>query len=212
MKKILVIMLTALFCMGAAPVITTTANAQTVKQLKKDAKKQVKKYNKEGWTPINSTMSLDMLVAKYNTFLLADEETHIGVIGNSVQASDKIGKNAAAMDARAQYCARVSAEIVGKIKSLDSGSNGEEIDKFGEAFEQKINQKLAGVIKDSFVLKRKSPDKKGMYEYQYFGTIDLTAVNKQAAAIAKETMDAYKLQSLSDQVADFIGDAMNNAE
>ena len=42
--------------------------------------------------------------------------------------------------------------------------------------------------------------------------IDRTAAAREAAIIAKETMDAYKMQSLSDQVEDFIGDALSDTE
>ena len=108
----------------------------------------------------------------------------------------------------------MASNVTGKLKTIvssdaTSGVDVQEIDKFGAAFESKVKQKLNGLVKTTFTIRKKDANN---YRYEVYMWIDRTAAAREAAVIAKETMDAYKMQSLSDQVEDFIGDALSDTE
>ena len=208
MKKYLVLLLAAVMGFG-------TLSAQSAKENKKNSKKVAKQKQKEGWEAVNNTLTLDLLYNKYNTTLLEDEENRIAIIGNAMGTNNvKVGKMNAVNAGITEYTTRVAANVTGKLKTIvssdaTSGVDVQEIDKFGAAFESKVKQKLNGLVKTTFTIRKKDANN---YRYEVYMWIDRTAAAREAAIIAKETMDAYKMQSLSDQVEDFIGDALSDTE
>ena len=208
MKKYLILLLAAAMSFG-------TVSAQSAKEIKKNSKKVAKQKQKEGWEAVNNTLTLDLLYNKYNTTLLEDEENRIAIIGNAMGTSNvKVGKMNAVNAGITEYTTRVAANVTGKLKTIvssdaTSGVDVQEIDKFCAAFESKVKQKLNGLVKTTFTIRKKDANN---YRYEVYMWIDRTAAAREAAIIAKETMDAYKMQSLSDQVEDFIGDALSDTE
>lgn len=206
MKKFIVMLIAAFISFG----VTTTASAQT-KALLKDVKKTVKQKKKEKWEMLTATSTMDYAFAKYRTYMEEDEDNRIALDGIAIGKNPKIGRDNAVNNAITNYAIRVAANVKGKVKSIASSdaSAQEEIDKFGQAFESSVNTKIAGLVKQHFVLRR--PMANGQYEYNAFLSIDRKAIAEAAKLAAKEALDAFKLQSLSDQVADFIGDAVDQA-
>ena len=208
MKKYLILLLAAAMSFG-------TVSAQSAKEIKKNSKKVAKQKQKEGWEAVNNTLTLDLLYNKDNTTLLEDEENRIAIIGNAMGTNNvKVGKMNAVNAGITEYTTRVAANVTGKLKTIvssdaTSGVDVQEIDKFGAAFESKVKQKLNGLVKTTFTIRKKDANN---YRYEVYMWIDRTAAAREAAIIAKETMDAYKMQSLSDQVEDFIGDALSDTE
>lgn len=185
---------------------SATVMAQS-KALQKDVKKRVKELKKEGWTMLGSTTTMDYAVLKYRTYIEGDEDNRIELIGIAVGANPKIGRENAVMTGIANYAARAKAQVVGKVKSLMSSDaskvSDEEIDKFGAAYESGVNTKIAGLVKQHFVLVR---DKDGKKEFNAFMSIDETAAKKAREEAAKEARRKAAVEDLSEEVDKFIGE------
>lgn len=209
MKKFIVMLLVAVFTLG-----TSTATAQT-KALLKDVKKTVKQKTKQGWEMLNASSTMEYAFTKYRTYMEEDEDNRIALDGIAIGKNPKIGRDNAVNNAITNYAVRVAANVVGKVKSIASSSNDgagnvDEIDKFGQAFQSSVNTKIGGLVKSHFVLRKQNPD--GTYEYNAFLSIDRKAAADAAREAAKTALENFKLQSLSDQVNDFIGDAVSGEE
>lgn len=203
MKKIFMYSLLLLTMVFGA---SATVMAQS-KALQKDVKKRVKELKKEGWTMLGSTTTMDYAVLKYRTYIEGDEDNRIELIGIAVGANPKIGRENAVMTGIANYAARAKAQVVGKVKSLMSSDaskvSDEEIDKFGAAYESGVNTKIAGLVKQHFVLVR---DKDGKKEFNAFMSIDETAAKKAREEAAKEARRKAAVEDLSEEVDKFIGE------
>ena len=203
MKKIFMYSLLLLTMVFGA---SATVMAQS-KALQKDVKKRVKELKKEGWTMLGSTTTMDYAVMKYRTYIEGDEDNRIELIGIAVGANPKIGRENAVMTGIANYAARAKAQVVGKVKSLMSSDaskvSDEEIDKFGAAYESGVNTKIAGLVKQHFVLVR---DKDGKKEFNAFMSIDESAAKKAREEAAKEARRKTAVEDLSEEVDKFIGE------
>lgn len=199
--RLLSMLLIAVFALGGA----SMANAQS-KSLMKDVKKTVKEWKKEGWTLLASSTTMEYALTKYRTYLEGDVDNRIEITGVAVNENVKIGRDNAVMNGITNYASRAKAQVVGKMKSIVSSDvnsvSDEEIDKFGAAYEVGVNTKLSGMVKVHFVKVR---DKDGKKEFQAFMSIDETVARKAREAAAREAKRKASLDSLSEQVSDFIG-------
>lgn len=191
---------------------SSVAFAQS-KLLKKDIKKTCKEWKKAGWSLLATASTMEYALTKYRTYVEADEENHIVLTGIAVGKNPKIGRENAMMNGITSYASRAKAQVVGKMKSIMSsdaeGMSEEEIDKFGAAYEMGVNTKIAGLIKQHFVLVR---EKGGSKEFQVYMTIDETAAKKAREAAAKEAKKKAALNDLSTQVEEFIGEPVEPEE
>lgn len=190
-----------------------TAGAQS-KALTKDVKKRVKELKKEGWTLQASASTLDYAMLKYRTYLEEDEENRIAITGLATAKNVKIGRESAIMNGITSYAGRAKAQVVGKMKSILSGSestgSSEEIDKFGAAYEAGVNAKLGGLVKQHFVLVREGKD--GTKEFNVFMSLDEAKAKKAREEAAEEARKKAALTELSQQVKDFIGEPVAEEE
>lgn len=190
-----------------------TAGAQS-KALTKDVKKRVKELKKEGWTLQASASTLDYAMLKYRTYLEEDEENRIAITGLATAKNVKIGRESAIMNGITSYAGRAKAQVVGKMKSILSGSDSsgasEEIDKFGAAYEAGVNAKLGGLVKQHFVLVREGKD--GTKEFNVFMSLDEAKAKKAREEAAEEARKKAALTELSQQVKDFIGEPVAEEE
>lgn len=184
----------------------TTADAQS-KALLKDVKKRAKELKKEGWTLQASTVTLEYALTKYRVYMEEDPENRIELTGIAVGSNPKIGRENAIMNAVTSYAGRAQAQVVGKMKSIiasnASAASNEEIDKFGAAYQQAVNAKLGGLVKQHFVLVREMNGKK---EFNVFLSLDETQARKAREAAALEARKQAALGNLSQQVDEFIGE------
>ena len=184
----------------------SVASAQS-KALKKDVKKTIKELKKAGWEVYAQATTLDYALTKYRTYMEEDEDNRIALTGLAVGNNVKIGRENAIMNGITSYASRAKAQVVGKMKSLMSaesdGTSEEEIDRFGAAYEMGVNTKIAGLVKQHFMLVR---DKDGKKEFQVFMSIDEQQAKKAREEAAKAAKQKARLQDLSDQVEDFIGE------
>lgn len=184
----------------------TAASAQS-KALKKDVKKTIKEMKKAGWEIYGQASTLEYALTKYRSYMEEDEENRIALTGLASGKNIKIGRENAIMNGITSYAGRAKAQVVGKIKSLMSaeadGVSEEEIDRFGAAYEMGVNTKIAGLVKQHFMLVR---DVDGKKEFQVFMSIDEQQARKAREAAAKEARQKARLEDLSEQVENFIGE------
>lgn len=184
----------------------SVASAQS-KALKKDVKKTIKELKKAGWEVYAQATTLDYALTKYRTYMEEDEDNRIALTGLAIGKNVKIGRENAIMNGITSYANRAKAQVVGKMKSLMSsesdGMSEEEIDRFGAAYEMGVNTKIAGLVKQHFMLVR---DKDGKKEFQVFMSIDESEAKKAREEAAKSAKQKARLQDLTDQVEDFIGE------
>ncbi len=205
MKRLTTII--ALVCM-AFVLNATMAEAQS-KQLKKDSKKEVKALEKEGWTILTGSGTLEYANLKFRTYVEENPDI-VPIYGLAEGANVKIGRNNAVLNGIADYATRASAQVVGKIKSLTSADNNQsrirEIDKFAEAYQTAVNQKIYGIVKQHFVLVRDEGGRKMFRAYMSFNEKDAKRAREEAFMEANERAS---LEDLSGTVEDFIGEPVN---
>ncbi len=181
-------------------------NAQS-KALMKEVKARSKQLTKEGWKMLGGSTTLNYALTKYRMYLEEDPENRIEIVGIAPGKNVKIGRDNAMLNGITNYCARAKAQVVGKLKSVSTTDQNTEIDKFGEAYETSVNTKIGGLVKQHFSLVRENKD--GTKEFNVFMSIDEKAAREARERAAEEAMQNAQLQSLSDQVRDFIGEPVS---
>ena len=183
------------------------------KALTKDIKKTTKEWKKAGWSMLATASTMEYALTKYRTYIEADEDNHLQVIGIAVGNNPKIGRENAMMNGISNYAARAKAQVIGKLKSImsseASGVSEEEIDKFGAAYEISVNQRLSGLVKHQFVLVR---DNGGKKEFQSFMSLDESLAKKAREDAARDAKKKASLGDLSTQVEEFIGEPVEPEE
>lgn len=207
-KSFMYLMLVFAVLFGAMASVSAQSKA-----LEKDVKKRVKELKKEGWKMQASTSTLDYALLKYRMYMEEDEENRIALTGIATAKNVKIGRESAIMNAITSYAGRAKAQVVGKMKSIassDASLTGEEIDKFGSAYESAVNTKIGGLVKQHFVLVKENKD--GTKEFNVFLSLDESAAKKAREEAAQEAKRQAALSNLSEQVEEFIGEPVEAEE
>lgn len=207
-KSFMYLMLVFAVLFGAVASVSAQSKA-----LEKDVKKRVKELKKEGWKMQASTSTLDYALLKYRMYMEEDEENRIALTGIATGKNVKIGRENAIMNAITSYAGRAKAQVVGKMKSIassDASLTGEEIDKFGAAYESAVNAKIGGLVKQHFVLVKENKD--GTKEFNVFLSLDESAAKKAREEAAQEAKRQAALSDLSEQVEEFIGEPVEAEE
>lgn len=188
---------------------TTTAGAQS-KALVKDVKKEVKLWQKQGWSLLTGSGTLEYVNTKYRAYVEDDDDV-LAIYGIAEGQNVKIGRDNAVMNGITGYATRASSQVVGKLKSLGASENStaskEDIDKFGEAFQMSVNHKMSGLVKQHFVLVKEVGGKKEFRAYMSYSEKEARQAREEAAREAKEQA---RLQDLSDAVDKFIGEVVED--
>ena len=212
MKKILGI-LTLVICMFAitvpVEVMADELSKSEMKALEKDAKKRCKELKKAGWEPLASTATMEYAMLKYRKYIESDEENRIPITGIALGKNQKIGRENAISSGIASYANRAKAQVVGKMKAVAStdahNESQEEIDKFGLAYEQAVNAKMSGLVREHFTLVR-TPNNGGLKEFNVFMSIDETKARAAREEAAREAKEKSQLGTLTEMVEEFIGE------
>lgn len=207
-KSFMYLMLVFAVLFGAVASVSAQSKA-----LEKDVKKRAKELKKEGWKMQASTSTLDYALLKYRMYMEEDEENRIALTGIATGKNVKIGRENAIMNAITSYAGRAKAQVVGKMKSIassDASLTGEEIDKFGAAYESAVNAKIGGLVKQHFVLVKENKD--GTKEFNVFLSLDESAAKKAREEAAQEAKRQAALSDLSEQVEEFIGEPVEAEE
>ena len=207
-KSFMYLMLVFAVLFGAVASVSAQSKA-----LEKDVKKRVKELKKEGWKMQASTSTLDYALLKYRMYMEEDEENRIALTGIATGKNVKIGRENAIMSAITNYAVRAKAQVVAKMKGImssDASLTGEEIDKFGAAYESAVNAKIGGLVKQHFVLVKENKD--GTKEFNVFLSLDESAAKKAREEAALEAKRQAALSDLSEQVEEFIGEPVEAEE
>lgn len=207
-KSFMYLMLVFAVLFGAVASVSAQSKA-----LEKDVKKRVKELKKEGWKMQASTSTLDYALLKYRMYMEEDEENRIALTGIATGKNVKIGRENAIMSAITNYAVRAKAQVVAKMKGImssDASLTGEEIDKFGAAYESAVNAKIGGLVKQHFVLVKENKD--GTKEFNVFLSLDESAAKKAREEAAQEAKKQAALSDLSEQVEEFIGEPVEAEE
>ncbi|MDM8338283.1 hypothetical protein [Mediterranea massiliensis] len=207
-KSFMYLMLVFAVLFGAVASVSAQSKA-----LEKDVKKRVKELKKEGWKMQASTSTLDYALLKYRMYMEEDEENRIALTGIATGKNVKIGRENAIMSAITNYAVRAKAQVVAKMKGImssDASLTGEEIDKFGAAYESAVNAKIGGLVKQHFVLVKENKD--GTKEFNVFLSLDESAAKKAREEAAQEAKRQAALSDLSEQVEEFIGEPVEAEE
>lgn len=207
-KSFMYLMLVFAVLFGAVASVSAQSKA-----LEKDVKKRAKELKKEGWKMQASTSTLDYALLKYRMYMEEDEENRIALTGIATGKNVKVGRENAIMNAITSYAGRAKAQVVGKMKSIissDASLTGEEIDKFGAAYESAVNAKIGGLVKQHFVLVKDNGD--GTKEFNVFLSLDESAAKKAREEAAQEAKRQAALSDLSEQVEEFIGEPVEAEE
>jgi len=210
MKKlisIVTIFAISLFAANSLYAQTELTKKQT-KAIEKDVKKRAKELKKGGWEPLASLSTMETCMQKYLTYLAQDEENRIAITGIAIGKNNKIGRSNAVHSGITEYASRARAQAIGKIKSIVKADNlddrVEEIDRFGAAYEQAVNERMQSLVKEHFALVRNLAN--GTKEYNVFMSIDESEAKEMREEAAREAAEKTSLKDLSEMTKEFIGE------
>lgn len=203
MKKIFTLLLALCFL---APVYAQNYDKMLEKAQKKEVKNRVKKYEKEGYTVMGSR-GMEVSLLKHYSKLneLGDDGQEFDGISSRTK-SKNMGQQMALNNATLKYAQFASSTVKGRVVSdgFANGTDAEgEFDKFYQAYERLVEQKVKNVLQPSFTICKTNPD--GTYEIQSFYIVDesVAKIQRQAAleAALKDTQLATKY---ADRVREFV--------
>lgn len=197
MKKILTLLLA--ICIFA-PVYAQNYDKSIEKAQKKEVKQKMKDYKKAGYTIMGSRtmeVALNKHYAKLNK--LGDD----GIVFDGISSRTKsknIGEQMAINNATIKYAQKAGSTIKGRVVSDGFANSTEaegEFDKFYQAYERLVEQKVKNALVPSYSVIKDNGD--GTYEIQAFFIVDesIARVARQAALEA-----AIKDTSLAQQYAE----------
>jgi len=189
----------------------TELSKDDIKSIEKDTKSRCKELRKAGWEPLASAATMEYSMKKYRIYVESNGDDVIAITGIALGQNQKIGRESAVHSGIASYANRAAAQITGKLKSVMStdaqNMSQDEIDKFGAAYEQAVNEKLPAFVKEHFVLVRQ--DKSGLKEFNVFMTINEKAAREARVEAARQAQELTQLQTLSEMVDEFIGEPVD---
>lgn len=205
MKKIFTLLLALCFI---TPVIAQNYDKMLEKAQKKEIKQKQKDYKKAGYTIMGSrTLEVALLnhYAKLNK--LGDDGMEFDGISSRTK-SKNIGEQMAINNATLKYAQRAGSTVKGRVVSdgFASGTDAEgEFDKFYQAYERLVEQKVKNALQPSYSICKTNPD--GTYEIQAFFIVDesIAKVQRQAALEAA-LKDTQLAQKYADKVREFVNE------
>jgi len=185
MKKIVTIIVAALF------IATTASFAQTqkeIKQVEKDAKKEAKEKEKEGWKLLEPG-SLETMAKAH---LLKSEYGNMNVIVGTAnkKKSINLGKTTARTNAINEYADEEKSIMKGKIKNNIVDLDENQAENLVAGFERRVVMEIEGQLQLSYTLYKQNKD--DSYDVQTIYLVDKEAeakAKKQAMESALEEAD-----------------------
>ena len=210
MKKVI------LFVMAMALMMPVAVNAQSKelsKLYKKEVKKKIKDFDKEGWKLFGSSRSLEVALMKHYQKLDDLGDNGAEIIGVASQFKSKnVGKQMATNNACNQYARNCGSHVKGRVVSDMKGDaiNADgEMDKFYAAYEAQVEKEIKGEMHESFSVIRDLGN--NMFEMQTFFIIDQDAA-AQARIRASENAikESAAAQKYASKVSEFIREGFDN--
>ncbi len=205
MKKILTLLLAICFF---APVYAQNYDKMTEKAQKKEVKQKMKDYKKAGYT-IMGSRTMEVALTRHYSKLNKLGDDGIVFDGISTRTKSKnIGEQMAINNATIKYAQKAGSTIKGRVVSDGFANSTEaegEFDKFYQAYERLVEQKVKNALVPSYSVIKDNGD--GTYEIQAFFIVDesIARVARQAALEAA-IKDTSLAQKYAEKVREFAND------
>ncbi len=205
MKKILTLLLAICFF---APVYAQNYDKTTEKAQKKEVKQKMKDYKKAGYT-IMGSRTMEVALTRHYSKLNKLGDDGIVFDGISTRTKSKnIGEQMAINNATIKYAQKAGSTIKGRVVSDGFANSTEaegEFDKFYQAYERLVEQKVKNALVPSYSVIKDNGD--GTYEIQAFFIVDesIARVARQAALEAA-IKDTSLAQKYAEKVREFAND------
>lgn len=208
MKNWMIILLA--FCL-LAPL--SAQNRVLEKQLKKEYKKKMKEYEKEGWKLFGSSRSLEVVLLMHYDKLTALGEDGKELVGIASRFKSKnVGKQMAANSACVTYAQAAGSHVKGRVVSEMAGDGidaAAEIDKFYAAYERLVQKEIRGEMSESYAIIRSLGD--GTYEMQVFYIVSEHAASEaRIRAFEDAAKESAIAQEHAKKVAGFVREGFEN--
>lgn len=208
MKKILTLLMALCFI---APAFAQNYDKMVQKAQQKEVKQKLKDYKKGGYT-IMGSRSLEVALNKHYAKLNELGDNGIEVDGISSRTKSKnIGEQMAINNATLKYAQKCGSSVKGRIVS-DGFANGTddegEFDKFYQAYERLVEQKVKNALTPSYSVIKTNPD--GTYEIQAFFIVDESVAKvARQAALEAALKDTNLAQKYAEKVSSFANDRID---
>ena len=215
MKKIGLIALALFFCL-AIPSSMMAQEKQLNKALKKEYKKKMQAYEKEGWKIFGTSRTLDVSLLSHYQKLNEDGITE--AYGTTISSSKNIAKDKLLMSACVTYAAKNGSKIKGRIVddmgSIVSTEEMAEFDHFYAAYENAIQTEIKGELRQSYSIYRPVKiDGKDAFEFETYYIVDEAEASKaRIRAFQNAARESAVAQKYAEKVSEFIKEAFNPME
>lgn len=203
MKKISALLLTLCFLV---PAMAQNYDKALSKAQAKEVKQKMKEYQKAGYS-IMGSRTMEVALNKHYSKLnkLGDD----GLVFDGISTASKsknIGEQMAINNATIKYANKAGSTLKGRIVSdgqIDVADPSGEFDKFYQAYERLVEQKVKNALIPSYSIIKSNPD--GTYEIQSFFIVDesIARVGRQAALEAA-LEDTTLAQKYAEKIRGFV--------
>ncbi len=208
MKKVILMAIAAFLCCGQINYVDAQ-NKQLARAQKKEYKKKMKEYTKDGWKIFGTSHSLDVALLTHYDKLGKDGVTEVSAFTSS--SNKNIGKEKLFMAACADYAKRAGSHVKGRIVE-DMGSvigtdELAEFEHFYAAYENNVRKEINGELQNSYMIYRSIGKQNGteMFEYQGFFLVDEAAATKaRIRAFENAAKESAAAQKYAEKVSKFI--------
>lgn len=215
MKKIITLCLMAAMTLAFVPVETYAQSNVMKKELKKEYKKKIREFKKEGWKISGSSRSIE--VALLTHYEKLNDENNRELVGEvSSGKSANLMSQAAINNACIKYASLAGSYLKGRVVSdgaIDQSSEdgSEEFDKMYQAYERLVSKEIRGEVSESFSIVRDKGN--GTKEYKTFFLINEDAASKaRIRAWEQAQKESEVAQKYADKVSEFVNEGFATQE
>lgn len=204
MKKI--IMLLMALCL-MVPAVEAGNNKQLEKAQKKEIKKKLKEFDKQGWRIFGSARTLEVALLQHYDKLntLGDNGQEVSGFASKFK-SKNIGKQMASNSAATQYASNAGSTLKGRVVTdmyADNTQGEGEFDNFYAAYERLVEKEIRNEMKESFTIIKDNGD--GTYEMQCFYIVDESGAAKaRLRALEQAKRETEMAQATADKISKFV--------
>ena len=187
--------LVAIVCSMSArqPAMSEKQQEQARKSIVKEARKQARQKEKEGWR-VEQTGLMETVIAEHREKLtIRGLEERIGTADSFKSRS--LARTQCLNNAVKEYATEVSGVIKGKMVSSDVSNDdaARQAENFKGDFEQRMAAELAGELRISYSLYRKNPD--GTYDMEVYYVVDPEGAHSAKLRAAKYAAELAQLDA-----------------
>lgn len=204
MKKILTLLMA--LCFIAPAVMAQNYDKAIQKAQQKEVKEKMKEYKKNGYS-IMGSRTMEVALNKHYAKLAELGDDGLVFDGTSTRTKSKnLGEQMALNNATVKYAQKAGSTVKGRIVSdgFADGAEGDgEFDKFYQAYERLVEQKVKNALTPSYSIIKTNDD--GTYEIQSYFIVDesIARVGRQAALEAALN-DTKLAQKYANKIREFV--------